>query len=45
MGKVIEIPSHNLGPVHAVQQVTSELDMDEPVCCKLLRFYMLLGLA
>ena len=30
-GKVVEIPSHNLGPVHAVQQVTSELDMDEPV--------------
>ena len=30
-GKVIEVPSHNLGPVHAVQQVSSELNMDEPV--------------
>ena len=31
MGKVIGIPSHKLGPVHAVQQVISELNMDEPV--------------
>lgn len=31
MGKVIGIPSHKLGPIHAVQQVTSELNMDEPV--------------
>lgn len=30
-GKVIGIPPHKLGPIHAVQQVASELNIDEPV--------------
>lgn len=29
-GKIIGIPPHKLGPVHAVQQVVSELNMNEP---------------
>jgi NDP-sugar pyrophosphorylase family protein len=30
-GRVIGIPSHKLGPVHAVQQVSSQIDPDRPV--------------
>ena len=29
--KVIGIPPHKLGPIHAVQQIISQLTMDEPV--------------
>lgn len=30
-GKIIGIPPHKLGPIHAVQQVMSEINMDEPI--------------
>lgn len=30
-GKIIGISPHKLGPIHAVQQVFSELDLEEPV--------------
>ena len=30
-GKVIGIPSHKLGPIHAVNQIKDKLDFNEPV--------------
>lgn len=31
MGKVVGIPPHKLGPIHAIQQIISELNLDEQI--------------